>query len=93
MNVQIRSDCRMGENGERPGCRLSAGNENPRHRIQHHDRPDNARQLGQMTGRVKAKAKQTYGRDLRMAKEARYTQISLLATICYTAQIFTAPAT
>ena len=40
----------------------------------------------QMTGRVKAQAKQAYGRDLCLAQRVPYVEVSLLATMWYTAK-------
>ena len=68
MNVQSPSYWRMGENGERPGCRLSADHNYFRHHIQQHNRTGNTRKLEQMTGIVKAQKKQAYERDLYLAK-------------------------
>lgn len=45
----------------------------------------------QMTGRVKAQAKQAYGRDLCLAQRVPYVEVSLLATMWYTAKIFPDP--
>jgi hypothetical protein len=44
-----------------------------------------------MTGKVRAQAKNAYGRDLRLAQRVQYVHIVLLAKIWHTVQIFPAP--
>ena len=46
-----------------------------------------------VTGKVRAQARETYERDLSLSQRICYVQAYLLAKICHTAQVFPAPAT
>jgi len=46
-----------------------------------------------VTGKVRAHARDTYERDLSISQRIRYVQAYLLAKIWYTAQVFPAPTT
>ena len=68
-------------------------NKDSRRHLLQYRRVLNEQELGELTVKVRAQAKDTYERDLSLSQRIRYVQANLLAKIWHTVQVFPAPTT